>query len=308
MFNLFKSDLYRMVRMVSFWVCIVVSVAMMIAIAAAMNWLASPEFAVMVTESAMEQSLEAASPEEQVQMRLEVAEDLEEIEPLNAKILEGGVTTTWSNTFLDGGFLGAFGSLFVIIFFMMDFKNGFVKNLPMDRKGRMAYFGEKLLFVGLIQAIFLLVCACFSTGAFWAFGFTQEVQDSFGEIALWLVLAWLVCVAYGSLVACITLMVKSEALSTVMAVGVSSGVLGSLLSTLLNYIGVMIPLFTQAPQWMLVSTYRDLRNGGAALMGLGDQGLFAMAPVFVHVLVIAAIYIAVAVVVTFVVCRKQDIR
>lgn len=307
MFNLCKADVYRMVHMKSFWVCIMVSVALMVTIAGIMNWISSPEFTVVVNESISDEHLAGMSVEEQENARSEASADLAEVEPLNDKVLSS-LTDTWSNTFFDGGFLGAIGSIFVVIFLMRDFQGGFIKNYPLDRRGRFVYFGEKLVIVALIQAIFLLVCAAVTAVAFWAFGFTYETQDSFGGILGWLGLVWLVCTAYGFMLTCLTLLIKSEALSTVVAVMVPSSILGSIMVTVLNYFGVSFPILNQVPQWLMVSTYGNLRGGAAGLTNAVGEGVFAALPVWSHVVILAAIYMVVMAVLVLTVCRKQDIR
>lgn len=307
MFNLCKADVYRMVHMKSFWVCIVVSVALMVTIAGFMNWISSPEFTAVVNESVTERQMEGMSAEEQAEMQAQASEGLTELEPLNEKVLPS-LTDTWLNTFFDGGFLGVIGSIFVVIFLMRDFQGGFIKNYPLDRRGRFAYFGAKLIVVALIEALFLLICAAVTAVAFWAFGFTYESQDSFGGILGWLGLVWLVCTAYGFMMACLTLLVKSEALSAVVAVLVPSSILGSIVVTVLNYFGVSFPILNQVPQWLMVSTYGNLRGGAAGLTNVVGEGVFAALPVWSHVVILAAIYMAVMAVLVLTVCRKQDIR
>ena len=68
MCNLFRADLFRMVRMRSFWVCVAVSVALMLTVAGCLNWVASPEFAHMVNDSISEESLQGVSEADRAEM------------------------------------------------------------------------------------------------------------------------------------------------------------------------------------------------------------------------------------------------
>lgn len=307
MCNLFRADLFRMVRMRSFWVCVAVSVALMLTVAGCLNWVASPEFAHMVNDSISEESLQGVSEADRAEMQADVDEALQEVEPLNDKVMES-LTDTWASTFMDGGFLALIGSLFAGIFLIMDFKGGFIKNLPFDRRGRIRYYAEKLIFVAFIQLIFLVICAVFSTLFFGIFGFSYEIQDSASGIVLWLLLVWLVCTAYAFIVACVTWAIRSEALSTVVVVVVSSGVVGAFAKQLMYYLGTMLPVFAYVPQWMLVSTFSDLRAGAPALMDAGTEGVASMMSLAGHAALVACICIAVGAVVALVFCRKKDLR
>lgn len=200
------------------------------------------------------------------------------------------------------------GSLFAAIFLILDFKGGFIKNLPLDRRGRLRYYAEKLLFVAFIQAVFLAVCALVSTVAFWAFGFTYETQDSVGGIALWLVLIWASCTAYAFVVACITWIARSEAFSSVAVIALSSGMIGALLVQVFDFAGRALPFLLQVPQWMLVSVFVGLRDGAEGLSAASTGSVFEHMSAGGHVAIIAGIYIAVMVVITFAFCRRRDVR
>lgn len=307
MFNLFRADLYRMVRMRSFWIFIVTSIALMVAVAGFLSWVASPEFAQMVNDSITEESLAGMSEAERAEALADADEALEDIETLNTKVQES-LTYTWANTFLGGGALGLIGSLFAGIFLIMDFKRGFIKNLPLDRKGRMKYFGEKLLFVAFIQLIFLAVCAVFATLSFQMFGFTYEVVDPMPGILLWLLLAFMTCTAYAFIITCITWISRSEVLATTSIIVLSSGMFGAFLGQLLGYLATMAPFFGDVAQWIPVDSLSHLYGGAQVLAQPYGQGIFASMSVGCHVAIVSGIYIIVMAAIAMLVCRKQDIR
>lgn len=312
MINLFKSDFFRVVRSPFFWVLTAVVVAMIVAAAGMMAFIASPEFAHMVNEQAMENDPQAMVAVEQTDVPddgLAASEDgpaASEDEPLNGKVLES-ITVTWGNTFLNGGLLGFVGSLFVALFLLADFKRGFVKNLPMDRRGRLAYYGEKVGFVAISQAFFLLVCAAASTASYAAFGFGYEHADSAGDVALWLLLAWLLCVAYALIVACLSWAFRSDALSSVASVVVSSGILGVILTQVFVRAASVMPVLGQIPQWLPVCAISDLRDGAAGLASNGAGFDFLQVSAAAHAAVVVLLVIAAACVIVFAACRRKDI-
>lgn len=305
MINLFKSDFFRVVRSPFFWVLTAVVVAVIVSCAGILSWIASPEFAHMVNEQAMENDPQGMIAVEQADVQgdgLVVPED----KPLNGKVLES-ITVTWGNTFLNGGLLGLIGSLFVALFLLADFKRGFAKNLPMDRRGRRAYYGEKVGFVAVSQAFFLLVCAAASTASYAAFGFSYEHADSVADVALWLLLAWLVCVAYALMVACLSWAFRSDALSSVASVVVSSGIAGVILTQVLMRAASVVPALGQIPQWLPVSAISDLRGGAAGLASTDAGFSFLQVPAAAHAAVVTLLAAAVMCVIVFAACRRKDI-
>lgn len=307
MFNLFRSDMYRMVRMRSFWICVAICAALMVTIVGFMNWISSPEFARMVDDSITEQSVQTLSEEERAELAEASAEMHEDLEPLNTKVLDS-LTSSWGNSFFDGGFLGLIGSLFTAIFLLLDFKGGFIKSLPFDRRSRLKYYAEKLAAIAIIQAIFLGVCAACTTFAYWVFGFSYAISDSAVDIALWLLLAWLTSTAYAFIVACVAWASRNTALSCAVAIVASPGVLGAFLTQLFMYLGRAVPLFSQVPQWMLVSSYSCMRNGAEGLTAAGSGAVFAQLPAGAHAAIITLIYIIVMIVIALAACRRKDIR
>lgn len=303
MFNLLKSDLCRIVRMPAFWALTLLVVAALTSSAWFLDYLASPEFAQSV-EAFLEEN-EAASSGGEASAQ-EASENPDEVEPLNEKTMVS-VTHMWANTFLDGGMLGIIGSLLAAIFLLADFKNGFIKTLPMDRWGRWRYFGEKTLFVGLLQAYVLALCAATSYLAFYGFGFTYEHADPLGDVALWLLCAWLYVSALALIVAWITWLLRSEAVSSLAALLISGGIFGALLLQLISYFSNAVGFLAGIPQWLPISARIDLRLGGSALLDPSVYESFAAVPVWTHEVIVCGLFVLVSCVVIFGLCRKRDI-
>lgn len=304
MFNLLKSDFYRLVRRGDFWgFCIFIVVAIT-ACAALLSWIASPDFAVMVNEQAVDNvGLTAA---EQAEAQADLNESMTEAASLNDKAMDS-LTHTWAQTFLTGGMLGIFGTAIAVLFLVSDFDHGFVKNLLMSRRGRRIYFAEKLVFIALIQAIMLGLCAAVTTASFAVAGFTYEVVGTPGELALWLGLAWLLSCAYAFIAAVVTWLTRSKWLGTVLAVMVSTGVTGAVVAGLCSGFAPALPWLGTVPPWLLHSCTQLLGNSASTLLAV-DTGLPVPGlPIWGHVLLVGALWSAACVAVTMAVCRKRDI-
>ena len=292
MFNLLKSDFYRLVRRGDFWVFTAVLVVGISACAALLSWVASPDFAVMVNERAADNAGLTAA--EQVEAQADLDESMAEMAPLNDKAMDS-LTHTWAQTFLTGGMLGVLGTALAALFLVSDFEHGFVKNLLMSRRGRRIYFAEKLVFIALIQAIMLGLCASVTTASFAVAGFTYEVVGTPGELALWLGLAWLLSCAYAFIAAVVTWLTRSKWLGTVLAAGLCSG-----LAPALPWLGTV-------PPWLLHGCTQLLANGAATLLAVDAALPVPGLPVWGHVLLVGGLWAAMCVAVTMAVCRKRDI-
>ncbi len=315
MLNLLKSDLYRIVRRADFWVFSALCALMMVAVAGMMAYFASPEFSMMVHENLANQA--DLTVEERVEAQAELDEarqDMAEVELLNGKEMHS-VTTMWANTYLNGGFLGIVTAIFVALFLARDFKSGFIKNLNMSRAGRVRYYAEKLVIVALLDAFFLALCSVFSVAAFASFGFTFQVAESAGAVALWLFLAWLAMFAYSCLVACVVWLSRSEAVSIAFAVIVCSCVVGAFLVQLSLLLANAFPVFESLQYWTIVGGISMLTQGADALFAQEGAAVIAahypwgealIAPWW-QILLADALYVIIACVLAFAVCRKRNV-
>ncbi len=263
-----------------------------------LSFFASPEFANMVTEN-VDRGVQSLTEEQRTELTQDLDESLKEMEALRAKVMPS-LTSTWSQAFLSGGLLGILGSVFIAVFLSRDFKSGFVKNLVMDRRGRWAYYGEKL--------VFLAVCAAFSTLGFALFGFTYEVSESVADVALWLALSWLVSCAYTFLTACVVWLTRQEWLSVLWAVLISSGMIGAFLVQVALMLSRAIPVFAAAAEWTLAGSVASIGKGAAYLLTPNSElWLPGMLPV-VQVLIVCGLVLVAGIAVTFAACRRRDIR
>lgn len=300
MLNLLQCDLYRMARTFYFWVYVAIIVCSMIGVAAMMAYVSSPEFTVMVNERMIESG--DFTPEAMEEINADIAE----AEPLNTRELQS-LTHTWANTFLGGGFLGLFTACALGIFFVRDFKTGFIKNLNMSSQGRARYFTEKLIFVGVVDALFLALAVIATTGAYQAFGFTYAEAESAGAIALWLFLAWLLVFAYSCLTACIAWLVRSEGVVAAFGILVCSCLAGSFFIQLALLFGKAFPVFNAVPYWTLAGSAGSLADGANSLTMWDPAFPIPVLYPWGQTLLTELIFVGVALAVTYGVCRKRNV-
>lgn len=301
MFNLLKSDIYRLVHGKMFWVAAIVLVALSVLAAGMMHWVSSPEFLCMTATGfemtvnvsdgatggagvlgegdagAANASAEAAAAAGASGRGL----SLDELDTLGAAEAAGSVEseedsirddeTASDSAFasselwdlvadnpealsdadfegvsrdmrtlvspadmlgdmaVSGGALAMVVSLVTALFLAQDFSMRFARNLVMDRRGRVRYYGEKLVLVGFLAAFYLAVAALAGAASFAAAGFTYAAASPLGDLALFLGLAWLLAFAYGCTTAVIVWATRSAGAGVAWALVVSSGIAGSLL-------------------------------------------------------------------------------
>ena len=224
MFNLLKSDVYRLVHGKMLWVAAIVLVALSALAAGMMHWVSSPEFLRMTATSfemtmnvsdgatggagvlgegdaaAANEAAEAAAAADASGRGL----SLDELDTLGAAEAAGSAEsegdsvrddeTASDSAFasselwdlvadnpealsdadfegvsrdmrtlvspadmlgdmaVSGGALAMVVSLVTALFLAQDFSMRFARNLVMDRRGRVRYYGEKLVLVGLLAA------------------------------------------------------------------------------------------------------------------------------------------------------------
>lgn len=305
MLNLLRSDLYRLAHQPQTWVMAGVSVALCVLVVVMLAWVASPDFAAYVNDQTTAEMERAASEAERAEIEADTQEALAEVEPLNGKVMPS-MTYTWANSLLSGGFLGIMGSIMVVLFLSADFKGGFMRSLVMDRRGRLRYYVEKLVFAAIIQALLLALCVLVTAAAFAMCGFTYQTIDTAGEVALWLVLAWLVMCTYAFIVSCIMWLTRSEWMGGSCAVAISSGILGLVVVSVVQLLSLGLPWLAEVPHLIPFGCVQLLGNGAAPLFEAGAAPVLGLPPVGA-ILVVEAVYLALSIAVVLGVCRRKDI-
>lgn len=210
-------------------------------------------------------------------------------------------TALFASTFVSAGLLFLVTSLMVALLFSADFDTRFIRNLPADRRGRSAYYGEKLLLAALVALYFLVVLVVSCVAAFAAWGFSYEVLDGPGELVLWLLLTWLLTVVYAWLTALTVWLTRSKAAAIAESVLVSTTMIGAFLSQLLGYFGTAMPWLRAVVFWLPSSTLGGIAQSAASLMEPGAVG-----SVGVSALVVLLVWLAACAALALTVCKRRD--
>lgn len=206
-----------------------------------------------------------------------------------------------------GGALAMVVSLVAALFLAQDFSTHFARNLVMDRRGRMRYYGEKLVLVGLLSAFYLAVAALAGAASFAAAGFTYAAASPLGELVLFLGLAWLLAFAYGCTTAVVVWATRSAGAGVAWALMVSSGIAGSLLGQVLLLLGRGVPWIGALEPWMLASCMQNVGNHASTLLAMPAAAPLTMAPLAVQVLIVGTAAVALCAALSFGPLRKRDL-
>lgn len=379
MFNLLKSDIYRLVHGKMFWVAAIVLVALSVLAAGMMHWVSSPEFLRMTATgfemtvnvsdgatggagvlgegdaAAANASAEAAAAagasgrglsldeldtlgaaeaagsaeSEEDGMRDDetasdsafasselwdlVADNPEALSDADFEGVSRDMRTLASpadmlgDMAVSGGALAVVVSLVTALFLAQDFSMRFARNLVMDRRGRVRYYGEKLVLVGLLAAFYLAVAALAGAASFAAAGFTYAAASPLGDLALFLGLAWLLAFAYGCTTAVIVWATRSAGAGVAWALVVGSGIAGSFLGQVLLLLGRGVPWIGALEPWTLASCMQNVGNHASTLLATPAAAPLTMAPLAVQVLIVGGVAVALCAALTFGPLRKRDL-
>ncbi len=367
MFNLMKSDLYRLVHGKMLWVVTVVVVALSILAAVAMYAVSSPEFLSM-SASAMDmtvtacddetaegsagggeragaesggQSVPGASLGATADTAVETAEDaMEEAAEAGEGAAPGSASAElWAlveespqalseadfegvsremrtfatpadmlgDSVVSGGLLTLVVALVTALFCAQDFTTRFARNLVMDRRGRVRYYGGKIVLVGVLAAFFVAVVSLVSVVSFAAAGFTYGDMNSPADLLAFFGLTWLVVFAYGCSAAVIVWISRSAGAGVAWAIVVCSGFLGAMAGQVLLLLGTAVPWLGALEPWLLASCVQALGSNAGTLLSGPAAAPLTMVPVAVQVLLVGAIVAGLCSALALGVLRKRDV-
>lgn len=213
MFNLLKSDIYRLVRGKMLWAGLA-CLALVVVGAAGLIWFATtPEFAQMVNEQVQDTRQSDATATLTSPNGADL--DAEEVQVLNEKVISSR-TYSYGNTFMVG-FLGLIVAVLAALLASSDFDTGFAKNVLAGRGDRRAYFAEKLVLIAALCGVFLLAGMLLSDAVYAVLGFSYRYTETVGEYWSWAGLTWLVLTAYAFLGALIAWATRSKTVGVVLA-------------------------------------------------------------------------------------------
>ena len=356
MFNLLKSDMYRLVHGKMLWVVTAIVVAASVLVVAMMHAVSSPEFLSMtasavdmtvtagddegargaasgdetegpaaasvaaaaeavedVAENAAEAEEGAASGSASAELWASVAEDPQALSEADFEGVSREMRTfatpadMLGDSVVSGGMLTLIVALVATLFCAQDFTTRFARNLVMDRRGRVRYYGEKIVLVGVLAAFFLAVVSLTSVASFAVAGFTYEATNSLTDLLAFFGLTWLVIFAYGCSAAVIVWISRSAGAGVAWAIVVCSGFLGAAVGQVLLSLAVVAPWLGALEPWLLSSCVQDLGAFAGALLGTPAAAPLTMVPVAVQVLIAGAVAAGLCGALALGVLRKRDL-
>ncbi|WP_304596990.1 hypothetical protein [Adlercreutzia caecimuris] len=356
MFNLLKSDMYRLVHGKMLWVVTAIVVAASVFVVAMMHAVSSPEFLSMtasavdmtvtagddegargaasgdetegpaaasvaaaaeavedVAENAAEAEKGAASGSASAELWASVAEDPQALSEADFEGVSREMRTFTTpadmlgDSVVSGGMLTLIVALVAALFCAQDFTTRFARNLVMDRRGRVRYYGEKIVLVGVLAAFFLAVVSLTSVASFAVAGFTYEAANSLTDLLAFFGLTWLVIFAYGCSAAVIVWISRSAGAGVAWAIVVCSGFLGAAVGQVLLSLAVVAPWLGALEPWLLSSCVQDLGAFAGALLGTPAAAPLTMVPVAVQVLIAGAVAAGLCGALALGVLRKRDL-
>lgn len=350
MFNLLKSDIYRLVHGKMLWVATAVLAGCIVLCAVMMHWVSDPQFLCDAAQMSATVTVgDAAEPDAADEAAREMAEaaagereralddasgtsesdgaadsgasfeallEFEDPSSLSAADFEEtsremrtieAPTFMFGDMLVSGGFLGALVSVVVALLLASDFSTKFVRNLPMDRRGRVAYYGGRLLLVAVVALYFLAVGCVLSLAAFTAAGFTFAALDGAAELLVFLGLSWLCLAAYGCLTAVLVWLTRSAQAGVAFALVVATGIAGTVVGSLLQNLGAAVPALAAVQPWLLSTCMNhDLALPATSLLLPAEGAVWAI-PVGVQVALVGAFWITASAVLALSVLRRRDV-
>lgn len=272
MYNLLKSDLYRLVHGKMLWVAL----ACLVALAASSGWFVW--FGTTLPD---------------VSTTSELAWDSR--------------THTYAQLLIEGGLLPLIVSIVVALLFAGDYETGFAKSVFAGRLHRAPYFAERLVLCALLCAAFLFAGMLVADASFAVFGSAYQRVETVGEYWTWVGLAWLEATAYAIMTALVAWLTRSKAAAVAFAVVVSFGLAYWIVALVASALQPAAPALVDLVSWLPTSSAHLLGSGGVGLfVSAGDGALHGLAAPG-HILLVSCIVMAACCVISLAVCRRRDV-
>lgn len=305
MFNLLKSDAYRLVHGKMLWVTLAVTMLSTVVLVGLLSFVASPEFAKIAAENGgMQNGLTISVPgigagEAADEGEVSVPDEIVEKEL-------GSYTEAFGSMYVNGGFLAFMLCIVAALAVSSDFDSGFAKSILMGRSRRMPYYVEKLVLLAIVALLvaavgMVSVAAVFPLGG-WSFAQGEETA----EIAAWACLVWLVLFGYMALTAAIVWGTRSKVAGIVFSVLVPLGTVSGLVAALLGMLAPVIPALEDVPSFLPYGVASLLGGGTQALFGEGAPVVAGIEPTARVALTMGACAV-VGIVLALSVCRRKDV-
>lgn len=268
MFNLLRMDLYRARKSKSVYVCLSLLLTATVLLLGMLWMMAAPQ-----------------GQEIALRIGLLSKEELGEF----SKMLNGmDSLSLFREMGLGGGGYNLLFGIWVMLFVCMDFQSGFIKNVMALYQNRWNYVGSKILTAGIVNICYLVALLIVTLLMNRLFGNLVPYAKA-GDVIFYLSWAWLLTTAFAVLVIMICIMTRSVAAGSVMVVLLSSGIIVTMLYSILStfHIG----------DWLEYTIYMTLSMGPIRYSAFSD----------LYVYVVGVGFLLFYTVIAGFVLRKQDI-
>lgn len=225
MANIFRMDMYRLVRSVSFWVGLAVLIATTIIATFSIWYISSPEYAEL-----MKQAIDSGATVTATVGGSEA--EMAEVVALSDLFMHMDLLEYLGSMQLSGGVLALIVVLIVTLFVSGDFETGFSKNVFTAQRSRVSYFISKSLTALVIAVVYFVITMIASFIAAQLAGFDLTISP-ISEIVSWSLLVILILWAMSMMVTLVCWVFRSKVAAVVWGIAVTAGLIGQALQLLL---------------------------------------------------------------------------
>jgi ABC-type transport system involved in multi-copper enzyme maturation permease subunit len=280
-FNLLRSDIYRLVRGRKFWVTMLMTVLITAGL-----------YILMIVS--IDQGMIDGS----------------EMDPSDYAVASRTLPTHSGMLSLmgygNGGVMPTVASVLAVLVVLEDFDTGYIKGLMTSRRARTGYYAERMLIVSLLTIWMSVVAIVSLEITSWAFGFHYQHGESPVAYFQYLAIVMLGAIAYALIVSALTLTVRNKAFGIAAALLVGTGMIGGTLMMAVQRFGERLPWLQTISHWLPVYN-NTLYTDSASLFSIGGPGTNGLGlPVWLHVLICFAGWIALASGMTLLINHKRD--
>ena len=217
MLNLLRTDLYRVFRSKSFYICFGILVFINIVTFGILFIITNPSTRDLILQFGAELSADASDIESSL---------------ANTTILE-----IFRQGTVSGGFLSVTTGVFGALFICMDFESGFIKNIMAAHENKWDYVLGKtgtfciVNFLYLLGTLLVTLLLNIISGGFFAYSGLED-------ILYYLFSAWFIVNAFSALIMLICMITRSKAAGVAGAICLNSGLVVMILSSVFGLFGL----------------------------------------------------------------------
>ena len=273
MFNLLRMDLYRMKRSKFVYVCFA-CLLFVIALCYVMVYLVSTpkgrELGAKIGMVVVTEDSDGAAI---------VLEDTGDDDELGSLLEDENLLGMYRESNMDGGMYHVIFGIAVALLVCGDYQGGFIKNIMALHKARWTYIGSKLMAAGILNFLYLILSYGFNMLMNLLFG-NMVPAAPLGEVAFYLAWAWLVSMAFGSLVILLCVASRSTTIGVTGSVLLGSGLVVMLVSSITNQFNLS--------GWLEYTLYYNISYGSSAYVSAADLRPAAVGLVFLIIYAIVS--------------------